>query len=175
MKIVELKAERMKIYFMLCSDNLYGPLFDKEYFGIDMLFYNREQAEGLIRKNIPENIPMAKRLLKRFDDITRIIKESDEKTYIDVYGIRLNIATARKYMGESTDYYCIDTDEMIGFYEQDFTCHGFLGFEQKKLLDECDISNIEWYLRLKAAVAISDVMTEVDCDNGSFFSRWDNE
>ncbi len=25
MKIVELKAERMKIYFMLCSDNLYGP------------------------------------------------------------------------------------------------------------------------------------------------------
>ncbi len=90
-----------------------------------MLFYNREQAEGLIWKNIPENIPMAKRLLKRFDDITRIIKESDEKTYIDVYGIRLNIATARKYMGESTDYYCIDTDEMIGFYEQDFTCHGF--------------------------------------------------
>ncbi|HIR13415.1 MAG TPA: hypothetical protein IAB31_05775 [Candidatus Choladousia intestinavium] len=169
MKVVELLAERVKIRYMLTSIKLYGT--GSEY---RRPFHNEEEI-SLAKQRIEDNREFVQKLLKRTD----ALHEADAKTYIQVMGCSLSVATARQYLSEFSH---VDDDGMAGFDPDDFPYYGFRNFRWTEL-DICCIrrkedvafdplslrergaeleeEKIDWYLGLKTAVAISDAVTEV--------------
>lgn len=177
MKVVELLAERVKIRYMLTSVKLYGT--GSEY---RRPFRNEEEIR-LTKQRIVDNHEFVQKLLKRTDALNNALHESDAKTFIQVMGCSLSVATARQYLSEFSH---VDDDGMAGFDPDDFPYYGFRNFRWTELNICCirrkeDVTfdplslrergaefeeeKIDWYLGLKTAVAISDAVTEVEIED----------
>lgn len=102
MKVVELRAERAKIYDLFDNNNHYYSSTDNRGDGGIFVKVQKETE-----KVLKENYENDKALLERLDKINNILMESDANTYIDVHGKHLSIATARMYLAElsTEDYY----------------------------------------------------------------------
>jgi len=124
MKVVELLAERVKIRYMLTSVKLYGT--GSEY---RRPFRNEEEIR-LTKQRIVDNHEFVQKLLKRTDALNNALHESDAKTYIQVMGCSLSVATARQYLSEFSH---VDDDGMAGFDPDDFPYYGFRNFRWTEL------------------------------------------
>ena len=101
MKVVELRAERAKIYEFFDKTHHYFSSTDNR----EMNYCGKVKNKN--DKVLKENYETDKALLERLDKINNILMESDANTYIDVHGKHLSIATARMYLAElsTEDYY----------------------------------------------------------------------
>ena len=101
MKVVELRAERVKIYEFFDKTHHYFSSTDNR----EMNYCGKVKNKN--DKVLKENYETDKALLERLDKINNILMESDANTYIDVHGKHLSIATARMYLAElsTEDYY----------------------------------------------------------------------
>ena len=177
MKVVELLAERMKIRYMLTSVKLYGS--GTKY---SMTKHNEEEI-CLAKQRIEDNYEFVQKLLKKTDALNDALHKSDAKTYIQVMGNKMRVATARQYLSEFSH---VDYDCMAGFDPDDFPYYGFRNFRWSELNICCihreeDVTfdplslkergaefeeeKIDWYLGLRTAVAISDAITEVEIED----------
>ena len=94
MKVVELRAERAKIYEFFDKTHHYFSSTDNR----EMNYCGKVKNKN--DKVLKENYETDKALLERLDKINNALHESDANTYIDVHGKHLSIATARRYLEE---------------------------------------------------------------------------
>lgn len=174
MKIVELYAERMKLFYLLSQNNIYLRATGRAF------RYEEEVPDECDEQQIRENYVMVQKLLKKLDDMENSLNEVDGRTYVKVMGNCLSIATARKYLSQFSHIY---DDGMGVFSYRDFPYYGFDNIRWRAL-DACCVSKkeevifdplhlkerskefeekkIDWYLKLKVAVAVSDATTDVE-------------
>ena len=177
MKVVELRAERAKIYDSFEREcNYYSSTDNQE------IFFNgkvRKTSENVLKENYERD----KALLEKLDKINNILMESDANTYIDVHGKHLSIATARIYLSElDAEHYFKRAeyngcDEMFSSYischtnlQSDFYDRCWVGRDETVLLDpmrlkekkaEYCAKETSWGYDLLTKVLISDATTEV--------------
>lgn len=177
MKVVELRAERAKIYDLFDRSNHYYSSTDNQEIYFDGKV--RKESENALK----ENYEREKALLERLDKINNILMESDANTYIDVHGKHLSIATARAYLSEldtehhfksAVDIECNDIFD-VGFnkhsnLQSTFYDKCWVDRDEKVLLDpmhlkekraEYRAKENSWGYDLLTKVLISDATTEV--------------
>ena len=179
MKVVELLAELQKINGMMKNLKFYSTQI-----GFSNSFCPSPMQEDMYdEKILKSNYEKAMKLLRRADALNDALHESDAKTYVDVMGMRMSVATARQYLDE---FHSWSEDEVCDFGGDHVMFDGDANLRWS-MLDKCCVSGegkvecdplnlkerrnefvekkIDWYLGLKTAVAISDATTEVAfCD-----------
>lgn len=178
MKVVELRAERAKIYDLFDNNNHYYSSTDNRGDG-DIFVKVQKETEKVLKENYEND----KALLERLDKINNILMESDANTYIDVHGKHLSIATARIYLTElDAEHYFKRVenngcDEMFSSYvschnnlQSDFYDRCWVGRNEEVILDPMHLKEKKaeyrakensWGYDLLTKVLISDATTEV--------------
>lgn len=178
MKVVELRAERAKIYDLFDNNNHYYSSTDNRGDGGIFVKVQKETE-----KVLKENYENDKALLERLDKINNILMESDANTYIDVHGKHLSIATARMYLTElGTEHYfkgavdvCCDSifDTCMSTHnnlQADFYDRCWVGRNEEVILDPMHLKEKKaeyrakensWGYDLLTKVLLSDATTEV--------------
>ena len=177
MKVVELRAERAKIYEFFDKTHHYFSSTDNR----EMNYCGKVKNKN--DKVLKENYETDKALLERLDKINNILMESDANTYIDVHGKHLSIATARMYLTElGTEHYfkgavdvCCDSifDTCMSSHDNlqaEFYDRCWVGRNEEVILDpmhlkekkaEYRVKENSWGYDLLTKVLLSDATTEV--------------
>lgn len=186
MKVVELRAEKMKVCQLILNSGDYYVA--KPMCGcVDDLFDNTlAEPEVKSREKVQKVYDSDRSLLKKLDAINNTLCEIDAGTYIEVDGNRLSVATARNYLRE------LEYDNYDEFEDVSLTAFSEGMFTQKEcgsrknlrcyVLDKAVLSNgnyedplklrekkeenrkkvLDWCVNLRTAIAISDAVTEVE-------------
>ena len=80
MKIVELYAERMKLFYLLSQNNIYLRATGRAF------RYEEEVPDECDEQQIRENYVKVQKLLKKLDDMENSLNEVDGRTYVKVMG-----------------------------------------------------------------------------------------
>lgn len=180
MKVVELRAERVRLGTLICNSQVYFWSSKEDCFNSGTENLNEEDA----RKAYDSD----QKLLKKLDAVNNALFESDAKTYIDVQENHLSVATARKYLGEMSrhDYEDADDwDNIAPLFSNNYEDFGStsnlrcfildksrmpIWVKRENLVDPLKLDErkeevrqkyLDWCLGLKKAIAISDATTEV--------------
>jgi len=177
MKVVELRAERAKIYDLFDNNNHYYSSTDNR--GDGGIFAKvQKETEKVLKENYEND-----KALERLDKINNILMESDANTYIDVHGKHLSIATARMYLTElGAEHYfkgavdvCCDSifDTCMSTHnnlQANFYDRCWVGRNEEVILDpmhlkekkaEYRVKENSWGYDLLTKVLLSDATTEV--------------
>lgn len=182
MKVTELLAKRTEVVSLIRGS--------KDYFGRVLLGeFGEGSGENVESKEeLQKAFDTDAQLLRKLDTINNTLFEVDAKTYIEVMGNRLSVATAREYIRELRK---VDDDDFMWDSINTFvtsTCNSsFIGSTENMryyVLDKCtrapfkandkndplrlherteefEKKELRWCLDLITAVAMSDATTEV--------------
>lgn len=183
MKVMELRAKRTEVIALIHDSVNYFEKKETEVQPGGVIFssFGKKLTEEQMKKARENDY----QLLKKLDAINNALFESDAKTYIDVLGSHLSIATARQYLRELSND---EEDEDIFDFDQasynrmvslSDNAHCYVNnknflppwvnndddyVDPMRLLEreeEFKKKRVEWRIGLKSAVAISDATTEV--------------
>lgn len=176
MKIVELRAEKARTISLLKNKQFCAHVGDIGMnFSVPMKVSDKavEKKATQIRQDYNEAI----QLLKKLDAINNALYESDAKTYIEVAGNHLSVATARQYLDEMNDTRDDDMDNDALRLDSDNCRYDILDdcssvayeYAGNNFVDplnlkdrkaEFDQKKLDWYYGLKTAVSIIDAITD---------------